>query len=440
MPHFASISRRTKLWLIWFFVVFGVLNVSVRDDEDIRRYFAYAEATLGHPYAADLVRPPDEAGFKGAPDPTRMATPTRPLVPWRDFFVEYPPAMIIPALAPAIFTSNWDVYFVLFNLEMEIALTLAVWLVVNAGDRLRLGAGSDTLAHAILLTLALGAVAVRRYDPCVALAIAASVRELARGKPALSGVALGIATALKGVPILLAPIFAIYALSRGDRGGLARGAAGCALTIGLCGLAYAAIAGPHVWDAFAYHHARPLGIGTVYAGLLMLAGNFDPAIVSFEFAYGSYSLVSPVEPVLRAFATVLMIAGVSVSWFYAYRRLTSARDDADRLLAVVASSLVCLIAFMTLGKFVSSQYCVWLIPLAALIAPFSSRSSRSWLPLGFLLIQIEYPLLFHFLYARLNLATSAVILLRTLCLWLFVAATVKSAPPHQEYFEKNEVV
>jgi hypothetical protein len=46
------------------------------------------------------------------------------------------------------------------------------------------------------------------HDPCVALAIAAAIHALARGKPALSCAALGFAPVLKGVPILLAPIFA----------------------------------------------------------------------------------------------------------------------------------------------------------------------------------------------------------------------------------------
>ena len=417
---------RPRLWLIWLVAVFGVLNASVRDDEDIQRYFAYAEATLGRPYATDLVRPPDQAGVEGAPDPTRMSTPAKPLIPWRDFFVEYPPGMMIAALAPALVTSDKGAYFWLFNLEMELALTLAVLLAVRTADRLNPVAGSGALVHAILLTLALGVVAVRHYDPCVALAIAAAVHELARGKPALSGAALGLGIALKGVPILLAPIFAIYAYVRGDGRGLARGATGCALIVAISGLVYAAIAGPHMWDAFAYHSARPLEIQTIYSGLLILARSFDPSFLAPKFSYGSYNIVSPAEPALRALSSLLLIVGVSASWLYAYRRLSAARDEADRLLAVVLANLACLIAFITLGKVFSPQYCVWLIPLAALASPFFSSSSRALLLFGFLLVQIEYPLLFHFLYARLNLATSVTILLRTLCLWLFLAATLNA--------------
>ena len=67
---------------------------------------------------------------------------------------------------------------------MEAALTLAVWLAVADRGPARPGAGEGALAHATLLTLALGVIAVRRYDPTVALAIAAAVRALVARRPA----------------------------------------------------------------------------------------------------------------------------------------------------------------------------------------------------------------------------------------------------------------
>ena len=57
----------------------------LRDDGDINRYFAYAEATLGRPYSLYFVRPPGAAGLQSARDFSRVATPAQPLVPWRDF-------------------------------------------------------------------------------------------------------------------------------------------------------------------------------------------------------------------------------------------------------------------------------------------------------------------------------------------------------------------
>ena len=495
------IPRRARLWLLWLLVVFGVLNAfgppieawrragdradvgwqtlrarqtpverlmtMLRDDGDVERYFAYAEAALGRPYAADFVRPAGKAGLEGPPDPTRIATPSRPLAPWRDFAVEYPPGMMAAALLPAVFTHDQETYVRLFALEMEAALTLAVFLAARTADRLRPGAGEAALAQATLLTLALGVVAVRRYDPTVALAIAAAVHALVTRRPAMSGAALGLGVALKGVPILLAPIFALSLLpalrekvrtggasarqgrspgpltpALAPRGpttdvrpstasagsgsfanaALARFLAGLAATIALTGLAYVLIAGPHAPDAFAYHGARPIQVETIYSGLLILARALDPGIMHEAYAYGSLNVIASAEPALRALSSILMVAGILASWAFAWARIRTAQDETGRLVAVLNASLLSLIAALTLGKVFSPQYCVWLIPLAAATAPFVVAKARRLLPFAFLLVQLEYPFLYGLLYSTLLPATGALIALRTAWFWRYAEA------------------
>ena len=453
-------AQLRALWLIWLLVAFGALNLygppldawrrpgdpatiddktlrqrqtvsellmtKLRDSSDIQRYFEYAEATLGRPYAADFIVPLDKTEFdQREPKPRPLTTPARPLVPWRDFVVEYPPGMMLTALAPALVTSDADTYFRLFTLEAEAALTLAVWLAVKTAARLRPSAAPHALLQAILLTLALGVVAARRYDPFVALAVAAAVDALASRKPALSGVALGLAVALKGVPILLAPIFVIHAAARREWKALASGAAGGAIALGLAAAGYVALAGEHALDALAYHGQRPLQIQTVYSGLLILARAFDPALLWRSFSYGSLNAVSPAEPALRALSTALVIAGVLGSWLYAWRSIGAARDDDERLLGLVRASLACLIAYITLGKVFSPQYCVWLIPLAALAAPFSALLARKLLPAALLMVQAEYPFLYGTLYSTLGPAAGTLILMRTVWLWRYAAAILE---------------
>ncbi len=544
--RFLAVPRRTLLWLLWLTVVFGAMNVfgpslgawrrpadppgvewkelserqtplqrlmtRLRDDDDVDRYFAYAEATLGRPYAAGAIRPAgDTVGGSDARGPGGVETPARPLVPWRDFAVEYPPGMLAAALLPALATSDPDAYFRLFALAMEAALTLAVWLAVRTADRLEAGAGDGALAHATLVTLALGVIAVRRYDPTVALAIAAAVHALAARRPALSGAALGAAVALKGVPILLAPILAMYAwrletrgrlpfpsllgksLPPGEDPGVARSAGWgaarlCAVErlartfsqtcgvgvllslphpspsatpsplrgegggrggaswsdkgrplvrflLGLAGalvpagLVYAAVADPRALDAFAYHGQRPIQAETIYSALLILARPLDPAIMGRHFGFGSLNVLSPAEPALRTLSMVLLLAGVLSSWAFAWTRLRAARDERARVLAVVRASLACLVAFITLGKVFSPQYCVWLVPLAAVAAPFVTATARRLLAFAFLMVQAEYPFLYGFLYSTLVPATAALIALRTVWLWLYVRAVTEAPRP-----------
>ncbi|HEY6174346.1 MAG TPA: hypothetical protein VIX73_07890, partial [Kofleriaceae bacterium] len=115
--------RRPTPWFAWCAVVLGLFNTCAThaervrverdiaagawsaslvvqaarsvgtDDGDIARYFAYSNAILGRPYAAYYVRP--AAGWRAddiANDPALSPTATSdPLVPYRDFSVEYPP-------------------------------------------------------------------------------------------------------------------------------------------------------------------------------------------------------------------------------------------------------------------------------------------------------------------------------------------------------------
>src|SRR5262249_31637812 len=79
-------------------VAVAALRGGGTDDGDLSRYLAYANATLGRPYQTFYVRPlegwtgpqPETTGVD--PDDPRQApphVPERPLVPYRDFSIEY---------------------------------------------------------------------------------------------------------------------------------------------------------------------------------------------------------------------------------------------------------------------------------------------------------------------------------------------------------------
>ena len=211
------------------------------------------------------------------------------------------------------------------------------------------------------------------------------------------------------------------------------------MTLGPIAIAYAAVAGPHAFDAFAYHGSRPLQIQSVYSGLLMLVQPFRPALVGLAFDYGSLNLASPVEPVLRAISSALLVAGLATAWLMGWRGVTRARHEDERLLAVVVASFACLVAYITLGRIFSPQYCVWLIPLAATAAAFVTAPARRLLPVSFLMIQAEYPFLFSLLYSWPTPITGGFILLRTVWLWRSAAAqfgtSLSAAKGHRPHAE-----
>ena len=450
---FTGRAPRRWLWLGWLVLVFGILNIygrpiesfqtrsgppsvsidslsertsfldkiliDLRDDSDTRYYYSVAQAALGRPYQLRHVQPYDDAlqGAAAGADVGETIAPPRPLLPWRDFLLEYPPGMLAVILAPSFVTSDRDTYFTIFNLEMEFLLTLAVYFSVRTADLLRAD-GTRVLFQAILLTAALGEVAVRRYDPSVALAISAAIYALAAKRPGASGGALAFGVALKGVPLLLAPMIALWFVSRRDWHGLRAALYGFGIVMGAATSGYLAIAWPRVFDSFAYHVDRPIQMESIYSAFLMMLRVFWPHILSIEHSYGSYNIVSPYEPILRVFASIAVIAGIAAAYAWAYRRIGAARDDRERFVSLIFASCACLIAFISLGKVSNTQYLVWLIPLGALAGALSAGDGRWRLVIACALAQAVCPFLYTTIVAgRLAGIDGLIILARDFALW-----------------------
>src|SRR5205085_722315 len=75
------------------------------NDGDLRRYLAYADAALGRPHHGFYVRSMDTwlASFSSNYESDDSKAPTsvpsdRPLVPYRDYAVEYPPGFFLLAV------------------------------------------------------------------------------------------------------------------------------------------------------------------------------------------------------------------------------------------------------------------------------------------------------------------------------------------------------
>ena len=448
---------RPWLWLCWFALAFGVMNVYgpplgepasqgspaangqlpptsallqtflrlQRGGDDIERYFAYANAALGRPYLAKHIRLTDEGRSVASTAAGGVATPSRPLRPWRDFSVEYPPGMLVPIVAPALLTANFETYFLLFCLEMEAALTLAVALAAAAAEALTPGAGRRALGLSLLLTAALGCVVVRRYDACVALAIAAVIYGVATRRPIVAAVALALGAALKGVPLLMAPILLLWFVSRRDWRGLALAAASGAICLGAVAVVYVVAAGPHALDFFSYHGDRPLQLETPYAGALMLLAPRFPDLAPVVYSYGSDNLASVAEPWLRAVAGGLEVAALVTVYLAAHLRLRRAGDDRARLLATLWAFSAALVAFMSLGKVFSAQYMTWLLPLGAVAGAVWGRGSGWRLVAANALTQADYPFLYGFAlraYPAMAPLLGMAVVARTLALWAWIAA------------------
>jgi Glycosyltransferase family 87 len=462
-PEKKSISSRWGLWLCWLALVFGIFNVygrpiesfrtasdpnsisidalqrrlstldrvliDLRDDPSVRFYNSIAQATVGGPYQPRYVHPFEEQtkfGVKsGANDHDistnkgeSFVTPNHSLRPWRDFFLEYPPGMLVTILLPAILTKDRSIYFTIFNLEMEAMLTLAVYLSYRTLVLLGSSCAERVITQSIFVTAALGVVAVRRYDPSVALAISTAIFGLAARRPCLSGVALGLGVALKGVPLILAPIFAFWFTARRDWHGFRLGFGGFAFCMAVATAAYLFLAGPHAFEAFTYHMKRPIQIESLYSAIIMLARIVSPQLMSIEYSFGSYNIVSPIVPLLQLISTTIVIMSLLAVYIWAYRRIFATENDRDKLILVIYASCACLVAVISLGKVSNSQYLVWIIPIGALAGTLSAGDARWRLVMACALAQVVYPFLYTAIVGGLLAPFDGILILaRDFSLW-----------------------
>ncbi len=428
------------------------------DDDDISRYRAYTSAALGRPYQPFYVRSlegwsgaqPEKPGEPDPDDPrqTPPVHPDRPLLPYRDFSVEYPPGFFLLAVPPALLGLDLDGYRLVFSLWMALRLTVALVAAVRIGRMLRPGEDLPVVAVAAILALALGTVAVRRFDAIVSLSLCVFLDACLRRRPAVSGVALGVGVVTKLVPLLVAPVAVVYwgALRRWRQLGLTALAA-AAVSL-LVGVPYVQIAGRHLLDLLRYHAQRPLEVESTGAALLTLGRALDPASAWRVASYGSDNVVGPADRFLlplASIAPVLAIAGI-VAWSVVNTRRAARREDGERLAGEVLVRAACasLAASMTLGKVFSAQYLAWLLPAGALVSVLDTGRRRRialWLLGGaMLLTQLNQHLFFGILGNGPSPVMGALFLLRNglllaWTLWTLIPgpvarrSVVDAAPP-----------
>lgn len=340
-------------------------------DEEID--FAVANATRGLPYDEDrlLRRGHDTpASFGRAP-----AVDGRWHRPYVEVPFEYPAAMVPFVLAPSLLGGrSFEVYTRLLGALMTAILLCAASVAIRAqpgrGERER------WWAMAALL-LAQGSLSVQRLDAVPALLLAVAVWAAARRKPATTGVALGLATAVKLFPALLVPLV-VVADRDGWSGGRARArgaiAFGAAAGLGFLPMLFPPDA---LLDLLRYHGARGLHVESTLGALLglwhVVTGEARPATLS----YGSYNLDGAVAGLLARLCAPLMLALFGAAVVGIGRR-APARSDVERCDRVALALLTGLAALWLSAKAFSPQYLTWAMPLVLCVSGACGRR-LTWL-------------------------------------------------------------
>ena len=340
-------------------------------------------------------------------------------VPYRDFDVEYPPAALPTFVLPAVGSPSAHGYRARFDLLM--LLCGAAALAAMAAALGALGADGVRLLFALGLAavapVALGPVVLTRYDLWPAALAAAALAALCAGRDRLSLALLGLAAAAKAYPVVLAPLFVAYVWRR-------RGAreAGVVAAVGVAVVAavfapFVGLSSGGVWHSVVEQITRPLQIESLGAAVLLAAHHLFGLGVHVETSHGSQNLVGSLADDVGAAEAWLGLAGLVALWLWFARR---PRDP--ETLVRASAAVVCL--FVALGKVLSPQYMIWLIPLVPLVRGRRGLVAGSLLGVALVLTQLWFPQRYWDLVFGSSAYESTLVLVRDVVLLLLLAVLV----------------
>jgi hypothetical protein len=305
-------------------------------------------------------------------------------IPYRDVYLEYPPGALPVLVAPAVGDDGG--YANRFKALMVGLGIVTIGLVAIA--LVALGAGGARLVAALgfvaLAPAALGPVVIVNYDLWPAALTAAALAAVLKGRPRLGHAALAVAAAAKLYPLVVLPLLVLHV---GRRTGRREAVVGLAIF----GAVAAAIVLPFlilgpggVRASLESLVRRPLQIESLGSSLLLAAhqlGLYDPSVNS---DYNSQNLGGTLPDALAAVSS-LALAGVLVAVYVLFARSAGSRQA----LVTAAAAAVC--ASVALGKVLSPQFLVWLVPLVPLVAGRRGLVAACLLAAALGLTQLWFP-------------------------------------------------
>jgi hypothetical protein len=296
--------------------------------------------------------------------------------PYEHAGTEYPPV----ALAPMWLAAQTGDFDVAFGLLMLIAGVAMVWTTVRLAEAGG-GAGLVAAVALILSPLAAGAILRTHFDLLPVAITMAALLALARDRPRTGLALLGLGAATKLFPALLVPLVLVWLFARGQRRAAWQGAAAFVAVVALIALPF----GLHgLGRVVTFHLDRPVQIESTPAVVLRaLDEGTVTGVPGHPDRFKSQGLVGGPADAIAAVCAALALAAV-VAAAVAVRRRPDVRG-------LVLCAFATLLAFVALGKVLSPQFLIWLLPFAAIAWAWREWVAASAVSAAIVLTQFEFP-------------------------------------------------
>jgi uncharacterized membrane protein len=314
-------------------------------------------------------------------------------LPYRDVFLEYPPlAAPVIALPGVVGTGKHD-YRLAFA---ALALALSAALVLLCGALARRTGGDPRLAMlaAAAAPLLCGAMIRTHFDLAPVVLTLGAVLLLCQRRPVAGMALLGLGAMMKGFPLVAAPAALAWLAAHEGRRAALKGAAALTLALAVpAGLALAASPDGAI-EAVRYQLDRPVQVESSPAQVLRALDAFGIGRVRSVHSHRSDGLAHPASGWVTAVCMALllaMLAGFAVA---------AARGGVPYEGRLVLAALASVAAFAGLGRVLSPQFLIWVVPLMAVALGWRTNALAATATAAIVLTLVEFPSRYFDLVAR----------------------------------------
>lgn len=344
-------------------------------------------------------------------------------LPYRDVPFEYPPLAALAIALPGLLGTGEETFrwaFAVWTLAGAAAVVLLCGALAQAtgGDRRR------AMLAAALMPLLCGALVRTHFDLFPVALLLGGLLLLCRDRPAAALALLGAGAMTKAFPLVAVPVALAWLWGRGERRQALRAAAACAAVMAAVASAALAASPDGAAGAVRYHLDRPVQIESSPAMVLLgldAVGLGEAVSVS---SHRSDGLLHEADGAVSALFSGMLLGLVVL--------LATRAGRSPR--ALVLASLAAIVAFAVLGKVLSPQYVIWVIPLGALAFAWRMHALAVAVAAAAVLTQVEFPAHYLDVVAREPLAL-ALVALRDVVLLAVLALALRGTtlqPRRQE--------
>jgi uncharacterized membrane protein len=338
-------------------------------------------------------------------------------VPYRDIRPEYPPGALPAFVAPALLSEDEPGFrdafeWLMAALGVATVLLVAVCLRGLDASRARTVAA---LAFVAAFPLLLGSVVLTRFDLYPAALVAGGLAALLHDRVRLGFGVLGAAVAVKLYPAVLVPVALAFVWRRRGRREALVCLALCAAVVVLAFLPFLLIAPDGVAHSLGRQLSRPLQIESLGSALYLAAHHLGGLDVEMRSGHGSQNLHGAGTAAAAVLLSLVQVAVLTWIWL----RRPGSKEE------LVRWSAAALVAFVALGKVLSPQFLIWLVPVVPLVAGLRGLRASVLTAAALVVTQLWFPSRYWDLARELDPLPSTLVLLRDVVLVALLVVLVR---------------